>query len=85
MIFNDIRLPVALYCDGTKLKIYRKSRILILGGQNTAITKHHFIHTQNKEQIQSYSLLNHPIFLHELSDNFNQKQIPQNHLTIPDI
>ena len=85
MIFNDISVPVILYCDGTKLKMYKKNRLLVLGNQNTAITKHHFIHTQNKQQIQSYSLLNSPIFLHDLSEHFNQKQIPQTHVTIPNI
>ena len=85
MIFNDIRIPVALYCDGSKLKIYKKNRLLLLGNHNTTITKHHFIHTQNKSHIQSYSLLNSPIFLHDLSDKFNQKQIPKNPVSIQDV
>ena len=85
MIFNDINVPVVLYSDSAKLKIYKKSQFLTLGNRNETIIKHHFIYTPNKTGIQQYSLINQPLFFSDLSEQFEQSSISKSEVTVPDI
>ena len=85
MIFNDINVPVVLYSDSAKLKIYKKSQFLTLGNRNETIIKHHFIYTPNKTGIQQYSLINQPLFFSDLSEQFEQSSISKSKVTVPDI
>lgn len=85
MIFNDLSIPVVLYCDGAKLKVYKKSQYLVLGNKNTDTTKHYFIYTPNKTGIQQYGLLNQPVFFNDFNNTFEHSSIKQSQVTIQDI